>query len=219
MPLTVVSFATYLNSVDVAWGDGDYNALKVVKAIKGLPVNKFAYVPVCGVNRRLEQANLEDAIDWFGQLAATYVLAQNLAHPLTFVPVPNSKCAVTNTDLPRTLLLAQAIARRIPNAQVWDGLRWRTVMLPSSKGGTRAPQVLYDNLAVANGTPSTQLVLVDDVRTTGAHLVAALARLREGGARCSLALSAARTVGAQEESPFSTREEELPEFVPGRLLL
>ena len=33
MALRVVSFATYLVRVDAVWRDGDYNALKFVKAI------------------------------------------------------------------------------------------------------------------------------------------------------------------------------------------
>ena len=214
MALRVVSFATYLVRVDAVWRDGDYNALKFVKAIKGLPVNMYARVPVCGVIHLLEQSNAEEAIEWFGQLGAEYILAQNLARPITFVPVPNSSCAVPNAAIPRTRLLAQALADRIGGAHVWDGLRWATVMMPSSQGGTRDPQVLYDNLVVTGQLPSTQVILVDDVRTTGAHFVAALAKLARGGVACSLALCAARRVDTQEDAPFSVREEEFPEFIP-----
>jgi predicted amidophosphoribosyltransferase len=217
MTLRVVSFATYLVSVDVLWRDGDYNALKFVKAIKGLPVNMYARVPVCGVIHRLEQANADEAIGWFGELGAAYILGKNLPQPVTFAPVPNSRCAITNNEIPRTLLLAQALAERVGNADVWDGLRWATAMVPSSQGGTRDPQALYDNLVLTKEMPARRLVLVDDVRTTGAHFVAALAKLVERGAECSLALCAARRVDAQEESPFSVREEEFPAFVPRRL--
>src|SRR2546421_10384371 len=104
MALRVVSFATYLVSVDVAWRDGDYNALKFVQAIKGLPVNMYARVPVCGLIYRLDQSNADQAIEWFGQWGAEYMLAQNLGHPITFVPVPNSSSAITNDVLPRTRL-------------------------------------------------------------------------------------------------------------------
>ncbi len=74
--------------------------------------------------------------------------------------------------------------------------------------------MLYDNLVLTEELPTPQIVLVDDVRTTGAHFVAASARLTERGAACSLALSAARRVDTQEESPFSLREEGFPDFVP-----
>jgi hypothetical protein len=214
MALKVVSFATYLVSGDVVWRDGDYNALKFVKAVKGLPVNMYAHVPVCGVIHRLNQNNAEESIGWFGEMGADYLSRENLPGPLTFVPVPNSSCAVTNNAEPRTLLLAQAIAARVGNANVWDGLRWTMVMLPSSRGGTRDPQVLYDNLMVTKEVPAGRIVLIDDVRTTGAHFLAGLARLRERGATCPLALCAARRVNVQEQSPFSILEEEFHEFVP-----
>jgi len=214
MPLKVVSFATYLTNVDVTWRDTDYNALKFVKAIKGLPVNGFARIPVCDVLRRLEHGNSEEAIGWFGELARAYLLGQNLPRPVSFVPIPNSSCAMGNDQVPRTRLLAQAIVNGFEESDVWDGLRWRTVMLPSSQGGTRNPQVLYDNLVIAQEVPARTLVLVDDVRTTGAHFVAALARVAERGAVCSLALCAARRVDSQEDTSFSVREEEFAEFVP-----
>ena len=159
MPLKVVSFATYLTNVDVTWRDADYNALKFVKAIKGLPVNGFARIPVCDVLRRLEHGNSEEAIGWFGELARAYLLGQNLPRPVSFVPIPNSSCAMGNDQVPRTRLLAQAIVNGFEESDVWDGLRWRTVMLPSSQGGTRNPQVLYDNLAIAQEVPARTLVL------------------------------------------------------------
>jgi orotate phosphoribosyltransferase len=87
-------------------------------------------------------------------------------------------------------------------------------MTPSSQGGTRDPQVLYDNLVITRELPSTPIVLVDDVRTTGAHFVAAVAKLARAGVASSLALCAARRVDTQEDSPFSVREEEFSEFVP-----
>ena len=57
-------------------------------------------------------------------------------------------------------------------------------------------------------------MLIDDVRTTGAHLLAAAARLTEKGARVPLAVCAARTVWDQDQEPFSTVEEEFEDFEP-----
>ena len=81
---------------------------------------------------------------------------------------------------------------------MWDRLRWKTIMTPSSQGGTRDPQELYDNLVVTKEPPKGSLVLIDDVRTTGAHLLAAAGRLAEKGARVPLAVCAARTVWNQD---------------------
>jgi hypothetical protein len=214
MPLPTVSFATYLTNIDVRWRDDDFNALKFVKAIKGLPVIKFALVPVCGTVRRLEQHNAEQAIDWYGEMASAYIRNRNPQPPLIFVPIPNSSCAVTNENVPRTLRLAGALAARLESATVSDILLWKEVMLPSSRGGTRNPEILYDNLVLTTQPPTTQVILIDDVRTTGAHLIAAAAKLAEASTPSSLAICAARTVLNQNETPFSLLEENLADFVP-----
>jgi len=110
--------------------------------------------------------------------------------------------------------LAKALAVQL-GGEVWDRLRWKTIMTPSSQGGTRDPQELYDNLVVTKQPPPKgSLMLIDDVRTTGAHLLAAAARLAEKGGRVPLAICAARTVWNQDEEPFSILEEQLEDFKP-----
>ena len=214
MALKVISFATYLTNVNVVWRGEDYDALKFVKAIKGKPINKYAYVPVGNTRRLLQQQNADDAIGWFGEIASAPTKDQRLASPLILVPIPNSSCTVKNGIVPRTTKLAKALAAQLGKAEVWDRLRWKTTMTPSSQGGTRDPQELYDNLVVTKDPPKGSLILVDDVRTTAAHLRAAAARLIENGARVPLAVCAARTVWDQDQEPFSPLEEEFEEFEP-----
>jgi predicted amidophosphoribosyltransferase len=213
MALRVISFATYLTNVDVVWRGEDYDALKFVKAIKGKPINKYAYVPVGKAKRLLQERNADDAIGWFGEMAMAPTRDLRIPHPLILVPIPNSSCTTTNGKVPRTTRLAKALAVQL-GEEVWDRLRWKTIMTPSSQGGTRDPQELYDNLVVTKEPPKGSLVLIDDVRTTGAHLLAAAARLAEKGARVPLAVCAARTVWNQDEEPFSILDEQLEDFKP-----
>ena len=214
MALRVISFATYLTNVDVAWRGEDYDALKFVKAIKGKPINKYAYVPVGKAKRRLEQGNADDAIGWFGELAMAPTRDSRLPRPLILVPIPNSSCTSTNGKVPRTTRLAKALLVQLGEGEVWDRLRWTTIMIPSSQGGTRDPQELYENLVVTKDPPKGSLVLIDDVRTTGGHLLAAAARLVEKGGRVPLAVCAARTVWDQDQEPFSMLDERLDDFTP-----
>src|SRR5260370_26378286 len=215
MPLKVVSLATCLTGRDEPWRPDDYNAMKFIKAIKGESLNKHAWVPVGGTLRRLENDNADDAIDWFGEWASGCVKGKHLARPLLLVPVPNSSCAVTNKKVPRIFRLAEAIASRLQRVDVLDCLRWEKPMRSShSMGGTRDRQELYDSLVVTRRLPDTRLVLLDDVRTTRAHLLASAARLIEKGGHCNLALCAGRTVLAQEKNPFAVLEEEVPHFEP-----
>jgi predicted amidophosphoribosyltransferase len=214
MALRVISFATYLTNVDVVWRGEDYDALKFVKAIKGKPINKYAYVPVGKAKRLLQERNADDAITWFGEMAMAPTRDLRIPRPLVLVPIPNSSCTTTNGKVPRTTRLAKALLVQLGEGEVWDRLRWKTSMTPSSQGGTRDPQELYDNLVVTKEPPKGSLVLIDDVRTTGAHLLAAAARLVEKGARVPSAVCAARTVWNQDQEPFSILEEQLEDFKP-----
>jgi predicted amidophosphoribosyltransferase len=159
----------------------------------------------------LTKNNADDAIKWFGELAASYLQEKKFTKDLVFIPVPNRKALRSNSVLPRTLLLAKAIAERLDDAKVFDCLRWEKPM----EKRIRDPRFLYENLAfigrrIPEGTP----ILVDDVRTTGAHLLAAAAKLKDKGVRCKRAITCGRTPLQQESAPFSVLEEELPEFTP-----
>jgi predicted amidophosphoribosyltransferase len=212
MPLKVVSFATYLTNVDIAWRDEDHSSLKFVKAVKGRHFGGYARVPVADKLKRLNQQNADDAIDWFARMAAQY-LQDNETNELVLVPIPNSHCTEANGEIPRTTRIAAAIAARV-GIEVLDCLRWKEAMTPSSHGGTRNPQELFDNLAEIENPAGSKIVLIDDVRTTGAHLVAAKAFLRVKKAKCVMAMCAGRTVWAPEENPFAILEEDLPDFEP-----
>lgn len=211
MSLTVVSFATYLTNTHTPWRDEDHWALKFVKAVKGKPFGGYAWVRVAGEPKRLNQENAEEAIDWFGIMAAEY-LEDHVRDDIQLVPIPNSHCTKAS-EIPRTKRLALAIAARV-GVHVLDGLRWKAAMTPSSKGGTRNPQDLYDNLIEVRKLADSKIILVDDVRTKGAHLVAAKAFLRAKNAKCLMALCAGRTELAPEQNPFAVVEQDLPNFEP-----
>jgi hypothetical protein len=213
MPLSVITFATYLSRP--GWSDEDGNALKFIKAIKGKPFRYSAQFPVLGRTKLLDATNADEAIDWFGELAAAEVAGLGLRGPLIFVPLPNSSCTKADKNKPRTALLAEAVASKLKNAQVWDGLRWTCVMTPTHQGGTRNPQTLYDNLTVTSNPPKGTVILVDDVFTKGGHLQAAAAKLLfEKKAPCRFAVCAGRTVLESQNDPFLVVYDPLPDFTP-----
>src|SRR6267143_1928393 len=210
MPLSVISFATYKRPPYIST---DYPALKFVKAVKGKPFTGYADVPVLGRWKRLIPANADEAVGWFGELAAAELVRQFSA-PITLVPLPNSSSTVDNRMVPRTAYLAETIASKLTKATVWDGMRWIEEMIPTHQEGTRDPQELYDNLRVIRAAPKCALVLVDDVYTRGGHLQAAVARLGERKAACRLAICAGRTVLESPDNPFEILTAQLPDFVP-----
>lgn len=105
MALRVVSLCGYLCNVSIPWrkgAGGDHDAHDWILALKGKHFNGYAQVPVCGRLRRLTGENTSNAIQWFGELATTYLIENKIRGPFAIVPVPNSSSLVDSTAKPRT---------------------------------------------------------------------------------------------------------------------
>jgi predicted amidophosphoribosyltransferase len=85
----------------------------------------------------------------------------------------------------------------------------------SKQGGTRHPQILYDNLSLTAKLPKKrEFILIDDVKTTGGHLQAARSMFLDREGVCDLAVCAARTVKVQSPQIFGPDIEELADWRP-----
>ena len=131
-------------------------------------------------------------------------------------PIRARAFGATTKSVSRTALLAEAIAEKLANTQVWDGLRWAKAMIPTHQEGTRDPQELYNNLVVTGLPPKGTIVLVDDVYTMGGHLQAAVARLAEKKLKCGFAMCAGRTVLESEHDPFAILRQIVEDFTPAK---
>jgi orotate phosphoribosyltransferase len=83
-------------------------------------------------------------------------------------------------------------------------------MRPTHQGGTRDARKLYDELVLIGDLPKGTVILVDDVFTTGGHILAAAARISTAGGHCCYAICVARTVSRPQESRFSITQEMVP---------
>ena len=222
MSLRVYCFCTYLTDIGGGWRGQDYDAHDFIHALKGRQLNGYAQIPVSGKSKRLDNTNLDKAIDWFGVMVADYLGAASTpihrekeGNPSQLVPVPNSD-SVVNAGSPRTACLARAIVKRLTSAsQIADVLRFKSKM-PSAnqQGGTRDPEELYERLVVTGDISESPYVLVDDVFTSGGHLKACAARLRHAGAKVSMAFCAGRASSEQPDDPFAVQVEVLDDFIP-----
>jgi hypothetical protein len=222
MPLAVECFAAYLTITpgsgewlgDDKWRDEDFSAKKFVDAVKSRHVNRYAMIPFGGRRHRLEQSNRPLAFDLFGRWAADRLRAHS-AVACALVPVPSSISTIDAAVRGAALVLAEAVKKHA-GAKVLDCLRWDQEMPPAREGGPRHPALLYPHLARIADLKDRSCVLIDDVMTTGGHLQASAARLREGGATAVLALCAGRTWHAYPPAPdpFKIEAEELEDYVP-----
>lgn len=118
---------------------------------------------------------------------------------------------------PKTLRLARAVCERAGgDIRVVDCLRWKKDLGSASKeGGPRDPETLYKNLAPIEGLrKESRVVLVDDVMTSGGHLRACAAKLRQAGATVVIALCGSRTTYSQDKNAFTTFEGDLEDYEP-----
>lgn len=218
MPLKVVSFCTYRTSKGSGWRERDYAACKLIKALKGKPVNGWADVPVAGRRVRLDASNAASAPALFGELAARGIKWDQHG-PYALVPVPNSDCIVGSDQPPRTLKMATQLANHIKAGDVIvaDVLRWSEALPPAHEQGgwgRRDPQQLYPRLRLSGALPEGRgIVLVDDVLTSGGHLRAAAAFLEAQGGTVNGAVCAGRTDdGFTVADAFALRIENLEPF-------
>ena len=77
-------------------------------------------------------------------------------------------------------------------------------MIPSAneEGGSRDKRVLYPNLAVISRIPDGTCVFIDDVASSGGHLIAAAWKLAESGRDVSISI-VLRVYDARTIDPFS----------------
>lgn len=218
MPLTVDCLATYLTDVACRWRSADFNSHDFVFALKGRSINKYSMLTVRGEVHRFDNTNREKVVEWFGQMAADHIRTLALNGPIALLPIPGSKVSLTFRGVPRTAQLANAIAKELGGGYaVLDFLRFaKPIPSASEERGPREPKDLYPLLRLTGDLKGKQIVLVDDVATSGGHLQAAAAKaLLDGGAagvvRC---ICGGRADHHQVTDPFAIRTEEFPDFTP-----
>lgn len=205
--LRVFHFCSYITKLpdgEKLIGD-EWDAMKLVKAIKGDPINGYATIPQPPAHSfRLEEATRDGVFDAFARFAAPLfmpLLPDGANYAL--VPIPSSK-SVVGSDSSQTppCRLATAFAATMNGRMVvHDMLRMKAAGESSRKGGTRNPRALYDNLQCIKPVSSMNHILIDDVLMSGGHLQAARALIEKAGGKVVAAVCVANTI--HEHTPAS----------------
>jgi phosphoribosylpyrophosphate synthetase len=216
----VIGCCTHLTDVNGPWRRADYNAHDFVFAVKDRQLNGYAWIPCRGIQRYVNNGNRDLTLQLFGEMAADIeVEPLPIADPC-LIPVPNGYATIDGPP-PRTLAQARAYAVALGGAaKAVDLFRWAHVMPSASRqGGTRDPQQLYEALRTrAEGLKELvrdrPCALVDDVLTSGGHLQACAAALKDLGHRAVVAVVAGVSDQEQIGNPFGVRMEEIEDFTP-----
>ena len=218
MPLRAVCCFAHLTTRKARWSDSHYSVKKFVDALKERPIQKWADIPVGdGPRRRLAQLNASEAAEWFGEMAAELLQRESFEGRPVLVPIPSSKCD-TSVLVSKTSRLAEAVAARF-GAAVHDIVRFDEPQPSASgEGGDRDVAEIYWHLRLMGPVRVDRPhVLIDDVVTSGSHLMAAAALLRKHGAKVVLAVCGVSADWMPNPTPFARVWRVLPDFDPDSL--
>lgn len=197
--MRVLSLCEYLASGETLEPD-HFKPYNIVKAIKGEPFKGYAWLEVDGRSVKLEASNREVAFQWAAERLAT-TISGAVKGPVTIVPVPGHlHCSTSDVEAGGVFRLAALTAERLRQrgcvAYPFSLLHLH-VPQPSAhqEGGTRDVEQLKQNLKVVNATNIATVIIMDDVVTSGGHLLAAHQVVAAAGHRVhDTAFSVGRTV-------------------------
>lgn len=191
--------------VGEAWKTADWDAFKLVQALKGKPIKGYATLKKAnGKWIRIEAGACEPAFELFGEWAVTRLQGLGLSGGL-LVPIPSSDCLAIGTDA-KGQKLAAAIASRVEGFVVGDALHWAEQLPKAADGGPRDVATLYRNVRVRTSLPKVPIVLIDDVVSTGGHLIACAKAMRYFGYTVEHAICAAQTLNTHPEGDMFSIE-------------
>jgi hypothetical protein len=207
--LKLVSLCAYLTDTSLPWRNVDHKATKMVKALKGESINGYFEQEVAGRLRRFDQNNIQEFLARIPRALAR-MIARHVEGRATLIPIPNAHVTKPDEATFPTLVLAQAVARESRgNLSAVPALVFSESQMKSREGGPRSPHHFEAVYRVATSVTGP-IVLLDDVCTTGGHIIGAYWKLHGPPIRrVMLACAFGRTTKEQLANPVGVREEHL----------
>jgi hypothetical protein len=207
--LKLITLCSYLTDVTEEWRDSDYAASKMVKALKGDPIRGYFDLTVGGQTRRYRQANIDEFLARIPRALSRNIL-RKIEGPASLIPIPNSHVTDVGDKNFKTLDLARNVARfSAGQLTVVPALVFREPQIKSREGGPRSPdhfEAAYRLTTDVRGP----IVLLDDVCTSGGHMIGAYRKLNSPPKRNVLLASAfGRSTKERVTAPVALREEAL----------
>lgn len=207
--LKLISLCAYLTDTDIEWRNEDHVATKMVKALKGDPIKGYFDFKIGEKVRRFDQANVREFVERIPRGLAR-MIGRHHAGEATIVPIPNSHVVSATTPGFKTLELAREVAEHSGGKlTVVPALAFREVQTKSRNGGPRHHSHFEKAYEILQ-RPKGPIILLDDVCTSGGHLVAAYRLLhQQHKSPVVLACTFGRTTKEQFKQPIGPRVEDI----------
>lgn len=206
--LKLISLCAYLTDTSVDWRGSDHCATKMVKALKGDAIKGYFDYKIAGKLKRFDQSNISEFVSRIPKALAKQLLRHH-AEAATLVPIPNSHVVSPTTPNFKTLDLANQIAEESGGLfSVSPALVFKEVQKKARDGGARSVEHFlkyYKKTKIVTGP----IILIDDVCTSGSHLIAAHKLLHSDSSPVELACTFGRTTKIQHDHPIGLRVETL----------
>jgi len=207
--LKLITLCSYLTDVTEEWRSSDYTASKMVKALKGDPIKGYFYHEIGVQSRRFTQANIDEFLVRIPRALSRNIL-RKIDGAVSLVPIPNSHVTDIDDDNFKTLNLAREVARHSGGQlTVVPALVFRKPQVKSREGGPRSADHFEAAYKLATDVRGP-IVLLDDVCTSGGHMIGAYRKLHSPPKRdVILACAFGRSTKEQVNNPIAPREETL----------
>ena len=164
----------------------------------------------------ITSANFNQARKIFGGFINARLIDEHCPAETLLIPVP-SKDGILGTTTYRSLTMLQdALSGTINAANVVSGIRWTCQLPKSHESGPQDRSFWRPYMQVTANVAGKNVVLIDDVITTGGTLLAAKECLEEAGATVLGAICCGKTVYDLKTAAFGKQfvilENELHDF-------
>jgi predicted amidophosphoribosyltransferase len=202
-------YCTYLTETNgIEWTNENYQAMNMVKAIKGSDYKGYISIMINGVEKRIYSENASEFSKRSHQPLAK-IISNKYGDGVTIVPIPSSKTTKQNCDKFITRYMAERAAKVIGGGCKCAPILVFKEEMPSSRsGGNRSPYFIESQLIIT-GETKLPIILLDDVMTLGGHLKAACWKLQSDGMKVIGAVTFARTVKDNSLAAFGPHTEKL----------
>lgn len=173
-----------------------------------------------GRDVKIGQNNIKRARGAFGQFITSTLEAESTSPDVLLIPVPSKDAVNTYKGAYRSLqMLGEAMANRTPPGIIMDGIRWTKALPRAHEGGAhRSRANLRQFLSVRTNVKGRNVVLIDDVLSTGSSILACKDVLEAAGANVLFAITCGKTVYDFTAKPFRRQsvdlQGELHEYQP-----